>query len=112
MKRSNYLNKGHFLFSSILVLSLAVSSLPSNTKHRAAWMQQARWGVMNHYRASRIADKPLFRDPVHDGAADPVLCWSRDEKKWFMFYTNRRANVPNTKGVSWVHGTKIGIAES
>jgi hypothetical protein len=60
----------------------------------------------------RIADKPLFRDPVHDGAADPVLCWNRAEKKWFMFYTNRRANVPNTKGVSWVHGTKIGIAES
>ena len=60
----------------------------------------------------RIADKPLFRDPVHDGAADPVLCWNRAEKKWFMFYTNRRANVPDTKGVSWVHGTKIGIAES
>ena len=60
----------------------------------------------------RIADKPLFRDPVYDGAADPVLCWNRAEKKWFMFYTNRRANAPNTKGVSWVHGTKIGIAES
>jgi len=60
----------------------------------------------------KIADKPLFRDPVHDGAADPVLCWNRAEKKWFMFYTNRRANVPNTQGVSWVHGTKIGIAES
>jgi hypothetical protein len=60
----------------------------------------------------RIADKPLFRDPVHDGAADPVLCWNKAEKKWFMFYTNRRANVPDTPGVSWVHGTKIGIAES
>jgi lysophospholipase L1-like esterase len=60
----------------------------------------------------RIADKPLFRDPVHDGAADPVLCWNRAEKKWFMFYTNRRANVPDTPGVSWVHGTKIGIADS
>jgi lysophospholipase L1-like esterase len=60
----------------------------------------------------KIADKPLFRDPVHDGAADPVLCWNKAEKKWFMFYTNRRANVPNIKGVSWVHGTKIGIAES
>ncbi len=60
----------------------------------------------------RIADKPLFRDPVYDGAADPVLCWNRREKKWFMFYTNRRANVPDTIGVSWVHGTPIGIAES
>ena len=60
----------------------------------------------------KIANKPLFRDPVHDGAADPVICWNKAEKKWLMFYTNRRANVPNTKGVSWVHGTKIGIAES
>ena len=60
----------------------------------------------------KIADKPLFRDPVYDGAADPVLCWNRKEKKWFMFYTNRRSNVPDTVGVSWVHGTPIGIAES
>jgi beta-xylosidase len=60
----------------------------------------------------KIADKPLFRDPVYDGAADPVLCWNRKEKKWFMFYTNRRANMPDTVGVSWVHGTAIGIAES
>ena len=62
--------------------------------------------------AGRQAAKPLFRDPVHDGAADPVLCWNRHENKWFMFYTNRRANVPDTPGVTWVHGTKIGIAES
>ncbi|MBN2138575.1 MAG: family 43 glycosylhydrolase [Sedimentisphaerales bacterium] len=60
----------------------------------------------------RIADKPLFRDPVYDGAADPVLCWNRKEGKWFMFYTNRRANMPDAAGVSWVHGTAIGIAES
>ncbi len=60
----------------------------------------------------KIVSKPLFRDPVHDGAADPVLCWNRTEEKWFMFYTNRRANVAETSGVTWVHGTKIGIAES
>lgn len=58
------------------------------------------------------ADKPLFRDTVYDGAADPALCWNRDDQKWFMFYTNRRANVPNLPGVSWVHGTPLGIAES
>jgi len=60
----------------------------------------------------KIASKPLFRDPVYDGAADPVLCWNRAEETWFMFYTNRRANVPETSGVTWVHGTKIGVAES
>jgi len=59
-----------------------------------------------------IADKPLFRDPVFDGAADPVVIWNQKEKKWFMLYTNRRANAPGLDGVSWVHGTLIGIAES
>jgi hypothetical protein len=29
-----------------------------------------------------------------------------------MFYTNRRANAPGLDGVKWVHGTRIGIAES
>ncbi len=60
----------------------------------------------------KIASKPLFRDPVHDGAADPVLCWNKAEKKWFMFYTNRRADLARPRGVAWVHGTHIGIAES
>lgn len=62
--------------------------------------------------AGKVADKPLFRDPVHDGAADPVLVYNRDRGSWFMFYTNRRANVEGLSGVTWVHGTEIGIAES
>lgn len=33
-------------------------------------------------------------------------------QRWWMFYTNRRANVPGLSGVAWVHGTPIGIAES
>jgi len=62
----------------------------------------------------RIAAKPLFRDPVYDGAADPVVIWNRQEKQWFMFYTDRRANLPDDQihGVDWVHGTHIGIAAS
>jgi beta-xylosidase len=32
--------------------------------------------------------------------------------RWYMLYTNRRANAENTRGVEWVHGTRIGIAES
>lgn len=58
------------------------------------------------------ASKPLFHDPVFDGAADPTLIWNKKEKKWFMFYTNRRASAPGLDGVTWVHGTRIGIAES
>ena len=60
----------------------------------------------------KVAAKPLFRDPVYDGAADPVVVWNRRERKWFMFYTNRRAKAQGLSGVAWVHGTRIGIAES
>ena len=58
------------------------------------------------------APKPLLRDPIHDGAADPVAIWNPHVKRWWMFYTNRRANVTNEPGVAWVHGTRLGIAES
>ncbi len=58
------------------------------------------------------APKPLFRDPIFDGAADPVVIWNQAEARWFMFYTNRRANVAGLDGVAWVHGTPVGIAES
>jgi beta-xylosidase len=59
-----------------------------------------------------VAPKPLFRDPVYDGAADPTLIWDRTGQRWVMFYTNRRASVDNLPGVSWLHGTRIGMAES
>jgi GH43 family beta-xylosidase len=60
----------------------------------------------------QIAAKPLFRDPVFDGAADPVLVRNVALDRWWMFYTNRRAKATGLPGVSWVHGTQIGIAES
>ncbi len=54
---------------------------------------------------------PLFRDPIHDGAADPTVIWNRQEQSWWLLYTNRRANV-KCQGVAWLHGTDIGIASS
>lgn len=59
-----------------------------------------------------IAPQPLYRDPVFDGAADPVVIWNPGRNSWWMFYTNRRANVPGLSGVAWVHGTRVSIAES
>jgi len=61
---------------------------------------------------STKASVPLFRDPIHDGAADPVVVWNRARKAWWMLYTNRRADYSGRGGVEWVHGTRIGIAES
>jgi hypothetical protein len=59
-----------------------------------------------------VVAKPLYRDPVYDGAADPVVIWNPLVERWWMFYTNRRANAPGLSGVAWVHGSPIGIAES
>ncbi len=64
------------------------------------------------FAQGKVAPKPLFRDPVFDGAADPVVIWNKAKKRWWMFYTNRRANIQDSNGVVWVHGTRIGIAES
>lgn len=69
-------------------------------------------GAFAQHNQGIPAPKPLFRDPLYDGAADPTIIWNRSEKKWFMFYTNRRANDTTIHGVAWVHGTRIGIAES
>lgn len=58
-----------------------------------------------------IAPKPLYDDPVYHGAADPVIIYNKKLKKWWMLYTNRRASIADST-VQWVHGTRIGIAES
>jgi hypothetical protein len=54
---------------------------------------------------------PLFRDPIHEGAADPVIVWNRDAEQWYMVYTSRRA-IFDGPGVAWVHGTDLGVAAS
>ena len=54
---------------------------------------------------------PLFRDPVFDGAADPVVVQHRGTGRWWMFYTQRRATAGGP-GVAWVHGSAIGVAVS
>lgn len=56
-----------------------------------------------------IAPAPLFRDPITDGAADPVLVWNRQEQKWWMLYTQRRANT-ESPDVAYCYGNDIGIA--
>lgn len=62
--------------------------------------------------AGNLVPRPLFRDPVFDAPTDPVLCYNAEQGMWFMYYTQRRATTENAPGVSWVHGTKIGIATS
>ena len=66
--------------------------------------------VQNIYSQKSIS-KPLYDDPVYHGAADPVIIYNKKLKKWWMLYTNRRASIEDST-VQWVHGTRIGIAES
>jgi sucrose-6-phosphate hydrolase SacC (GH32 family) len=58
------------------------------------------------------APAPLFRDPMFNGAADPSVVWSAQEKAWYIFYTQRRANLELTNRESWYMGTQVGIAKS
>ncbi|MBO9622555.1 MAG: glycoside hydrolase family 43 [Sphingomonas sp.] len=64
--------------------------------------------------ADPVAPVPLFRDPVHDGAADPSIVHDPQRGEWVMFYTNRRADLKlaDPRDVRWVHGTAIGVARS
>jgi hypothetical protein len=63
-------------------------------------------------RPGKVVPRPLFRDPPFDAPTDPVLCFNAEAKKWYMYYTARRATATDAPGVSWVHGSNIGMAES
>lgn len=54
---------------------------------------------------------PLYQDPMYCGATDPTMIWNREEKQWWMVYTQRRATAPG-QDVAWVHGTDLGVASS
>ncbi len=62
--------------------------------------------------AGKLTPRPLYRDPAFDAPTDPVLCFNTEQGKWFMYYTARRATATNAPGVTWVHGSNIGMAES
>ena len=54
---------------------------------------------------------PLYRDPIYDGAADPMIIRHAKNGNYYMFYTQRRANQ-NVVNVSYCYGAAIGVAES
>ncbi len=60
----------------------------------------------------KIVPRPLYRDPPFDAPTDPVICYVAEQRKWFMFYTARRGTATNAPGVTWIHGSNIGVAES
>lgn len=57
------------------------------------------------------APAPLYRDPIYDGAADPMVIRSEQDGNFYMFYTQRRANQ-NIGAVAYCYGCEIGVAVS
>lgn len=42
--------------------------------------------VLSTYsQKNMIAPRPLYRDPIYDGAADPVVIWNKKEKNGLCF---------------------------
>lgn len=60
----------------------------------------------------KLADSPLYIDPVYNGSTDPMVCFNKNTNRWYMYYTSRRSNVPGLNGIESVHGSPIGIAVS
>ncbi len=60
----------------------------------------------------KLADYPLYIDPVYNGSSDPVLCYNKERGTWLMYYTSRRVNRLDLPGTQRIHGSPIGIAES
>lgn len=92
----------------LLCTHAAADPVPAEEVFHSAGFARAPEGALDIANAPA----PLFRDPVFDGSADPSVVWHAPEKAWYVFYTQRRANLELSAGESWFMGTKIGIAKS
>jgi hypothetical protein len=91
--------------NAFFLVGLAILSVASPSRDTPDRAQPAR-------KPGTLAPRPLYRDPPFDAPTDPVLCFNAETRKWLMYYTARRGNAPDAPGFTWVHGSKIGIAES
>lgn len=94
------------VFAAILLSAAVRAALPAQHTLASAKSEHT-WTS-----AGKLAPRPLFRDPIYDAPADPVLCYNAERHKWYMYYTQRRGTATNAPGVTWIHGTAIGMAES
>jgi len=66
MTRLSRFFRRQFLFSVVFVAFCVTSRFAANAQDRAAWMKEARWGVMNHYLADWIARRERIRMSVEE----------------------------------------------
>lgn len=38
----------------------------------------------NPEEVKQTAPAPLYRDPVYDGVADPVVVWNKEDRSWWQ----------------------------
>ncbi|MEV6940456.1 hypothetical protein AB0N07_00190 [Streptomyces sp. NPDC051172] len=53
-----------------------------------------------------LSERPLLRDPVYDGAADPVAVRNRQAGEWCLIHTSRHATAPGPDA-GRVHGPDL-----
>ena len=53
-----------------------------------------------------IVPAPLYKDPIFDGAADPMVIRKDENGKYDMVYTQRRA-MQQVEGVSYCYGSAV-----
>jgi hypothetical protein len=75
MARLSHVSRKWFPFITVAIFAVSVST--GNVQDRAAWLKQARWGVMNHYLADWIAHNGHLRNP----RLDKTVTLHRDGKK-------------------------------
>lgn len=102
------ITRSTFYLPIIAGLLGAIGPIPAAEEFRSGGFALAPEGALDIAKAPA----PLFRDPLTDGAADPSVVWNAREKFWYVFYTQRRANMDLPAGQNWTMGTKIGIAKS
>ncbi len=97
------------ILAGIVALMACLGNLPAQTPTHATVTISPQQPVRIDIAR---APAPLFDDETWHGASDPFVIWNPVRGLWFMYYTQRRATLPDPHGVDWVHGSAIGIATS
>jgi len=92
----------------VFTLFVLLGFVPCNSKEQS----RVDSTVVRNGVPYKLADFPLYMDPIYDGPSDPTVCYNREKRKWYMYYTSRRVNMNSIKPIERIHGTAIGIAES
>ena len=96
----------------LILLGMIVCACACTSKQNRTQDQQQDAIKVENGITYKLADFPLYIDPVYNGSSDPMVCYNSQTGKWYMYYTSRRVNVTGITGIQQIHGSPISIAES